>query len=123
MAFWAAYPRRTGKQPAFRSWLRLDPPSGLQEQILSAIELQKRHTWKESSFIPHPATWLNQQRWEDEIQKGKTWTSSNDLARAKDDGAKRKIELAMLQLSDERKGGVWTEEEYQAKLAALTKAP
>ena len=39
--------------------------------MLSAIDTQKKSDqWKKDGgqFIPNPATWLNQRRWEDEVQ-------------------------------------------------------
>lgn len=65
--FWAAYPRKIAKDPARKSFTRLDP--NLLPTILTALDAQKRsEQWlKEGGkFIPHPATWLNQKRWEDE---------------------------------------------------------
>ena len=38
--------------------------------MLAAIERQKQTAqWKENGgqYIPHPATWLNGRRWEDEV--------------------------------------------------------
>lgn len=36
-------------------------------KMLDAIERQKQSDqWQEPKFIPHPTTWLNQRRWEDE---------------------------------------------------------
>ena len=66
--FWAAYPRKTGKGAAKQKYaLALakiagpDPP-GL---LLRALERVKA-TWTDAQFIPHPATWLHQGRWDDE---------------------------------------------------------
>jgi hypothetical protein len=39
--------------------------------ILEKIEVYKQTSqWKKDNgeFIPHPATWLNQERWNDEIK-------------------------------------------------------
>ena len=41
------------------------------EVLLYAIALQKNsQQWKKDNgqYIPNPATWLNQGRWEDEVQ-------------------------------------------------------
>ncbi len=70
--FWDKYPRKTAKQKAIESWLKLNPSGELVSHILAAIELQKQSPqWQKDGgqFIPHPATWLNQRRWEDEIIK------------------------------------------------------
>lgn len=64
--FWAAFPRKEAKQAARKAWGKLRPDAGLLGQMLEAIEQQK--AWKAwlEGFIPHPATWLNGRRWEDE---------------------------------------------------------
>ena len=68
--FWIAYPRKVGKQLALKSWETLNPQNGQVELILQAVETQKTwHAWTKDGgqFIPYPATWLNQRRWEDEL--------------------------------------------------------
>ncbi len=65
--FWDRYPLKVGKGAAEKSWKRqkLTP---LLNEILGALLTQKASAkWHEESgrFIPHPATWLNQKRWED----------------------------------------------------------
>jgi hypothetical protein len=63
--FWAAYPRKVGKDAALRVWTRLGPGNDLLTAILGALEWQ-RAGWTEPQFIPHPRTWLHQGRWKDE---------------------------------------------------------
>lgn len=73
--FWAAYPRKVGKQAAKKSWSRLHPSEELTQAILQAVEAQKQsRQWRGNNgqFIPNPATWLNQGRWEDELPKGES---------------------------------------------------
>ena len=73
--FWAAYPRKVGKQAAKKSWSRLHPSEELTQAILQAVEAQKQsRQWRENNgqFIPNPATWLNQGRWEDELPNGES---------------------------------------------------
>lgn len=67
--FWRAYPNKKAKGDAQRAWKRLKPNAGLAASILQAIEAQKSSedwTKENGKFIPHPATWLNGRRWEDE---------------------------------------------------------
>ena len=69
-SFWAAYPRHTNKKAAILAFLRLNPDEALLATILSAVGKQKQSAqWTKDGgqFIPHPATWLNGRRWEDEI--------------------------------------------------------
>lgn len=69
--FWEAYPKKIGKAAAKKAWnkeLSTLINDDLLETILKAIEMQiKSNQWRQDGgqFIPHPATWLNQERWED----------------------------------------------------------
>ena len=75
--FWAAYPRHTGKQDAYKAFVKLKPNEALMAAILSGIEKQKQSAqWTKDGgqFIPHPATWLNGCRWEDEVPKAAAFT-------------------------------------------------
>ena len=67
-AFWEAYPKKTGKEAARKSFARAKADIGT---MLSALEVQKQsEQWTKNNgqFIPNPTTWLNQGRWEDEVQ-------------------------------------------------------
>lgn len=63
--FWEAYPKKVGKLPAHRAWHKMIDPPPIQE-ILKALEVQKKSKQWQEGFIPNPATWLNQERWNDE---------------------------------------------------------
>ena len=68
--FWVVYPRHTAKQNAKKSFEKLNPDDELLSTMISAVEKQKtsdQWTRDNGQFIPHPATWLNQRRWEDEM--------------------------------------------------------
>ena len=68
--FWSEYPRKVGKKKCRHIWNRLKPSAELSEKIISAVKAYKRtEQWQKNKgqFIPHPATWLNQERWNDEI--------------------------------------------------------
>ena len=69
-SFWSAYPRKIAKVLALKAWQKLRPTPALVRSIMFALEKQKRtEQWQKDGgqFVPHPATWLNQQRWLDEI--------------------------------------------------------
>lgn len=71
--FWTLYPKKVGKQAAWKTWSKLNPSEELTEKILSAVETQKGwKQWKKEDgrFIPNPTTWLNQGRWDDEGMGG-----------------------------------------------------
>jgi hypothetical protein len=69
--FYAAYPRKVGKQDAQKAWAKLKPNAELFALILGAIESQKAGAdWlrDDGQYIPHPATWLRAGRWLDEVR-------------------------------------------------------
>jgi hypothetical protein len=66
IAWWKAYPNKSGKPTALKSWLRDDPDP---EVLLRALAWQvKSEKWTADGgrYIPMPATYLNQRRYEDE---------------------------------------------------------
>lgn len=69
VAFWESYPRKVDKGHARRAWRKatiakaVDPPL-----IVSASErFGRAMTDEDPQYVPHPATWLNGERWDDEI--------------------------------------------------------
>lgn len=70
--FYQLYPRHVGRAAAEKAWSKLNPDAALQERIQAALEWQRPMMLKNKpEYIPHPSTWLNQQRWEDEEPKRK----------------------------------------------------
>lgn len=66
--FWSAYPRKVGKQEAVRRFRKIKPDDSLLATMLSALDAQKQSQQWLKGFIPNPSTWLNQGRWEDEVE-------------------------------------------------------
>lgn len=67
--FWQAYPRKVGKQAALKAFKKVKVSV---EILVEAVEKQKRSSrWRKDNgqYIPNPATWLNQGRWEDEVEQ------------------------------------------------------
>ena len=68
-SFWSAFPNKKAKADAIKAWSKLKPSEALQASILKALEIQGQgEDWTKEGgrFIPHPATWINARRWEDE---------------------------------------------------------
>lgn len=68
--FWSAYPRKVGKGKATEAWANSHGKRPPLADILAAIEEAKSsHQWTKDNgqFIPNPATWLNQSRWDDSL--------------------------------------------------------
>lgn len=77
---WITYPKKVGKQAAiraYRSHIKQIPPI---EQLLAIVDRQKQTDQWKRGYIPNPATWINQGRWDDDItsmdggQNGSTGT-------------------------------------------------
>lgn len=69
--FWKYYPKHKGKAEAVKAFSKINPDNELLEQMLTSLEEQKKsNDWKKNNgqFIPLPSTWLNQMRWEDEVE-------------------------------------------------------
>jgi hypothetical protein len=82
--FWTRYPKKIGKGAAQAAWQKANPQNGLVETILEQVEKAKQTAqWSQENgkFIPHPATWLNQKRWEDDYQPTATHLQAADYLR------------------------------------------
>jgi hypothetical protein len=64
-AFWATYPRRAGKGAARKAWESAIGKASWQEILLAASTFAADPN-RDPEFTPHPATWLNQERWNDD---------------------------------------------------------
>ena len=67
--FWEIYPHKVGKKKAMEVWNKLKPDDESIERIIDALKKQKEtRQWQDKLYVPHPATWLNQERWNDIIE-------------------------------------------------------
>lgn len=64
--FWEAYPRKVGKDAAWKAWQAKSPPLELVMATLAREKQSDQWLKDKGQFIPHPTTWLNQGRWQDE---------------------------------------------------------
>ena len=76
--FWQAYPRKVGKQAAARAFEKATKAGTDPEAIVAAGTAYGAATalWDKADqqFIPHPSTWLNQGRWDDDPN---TWSRTD----------------------------------------------
>jgi hypothetical protein len=84
--FYKKYPRKMGKKDAQKAWNKLKPED--RQLAIKAIDLHIKyweHTNTDRAYIPYPATWLNSERFHDEIiieapkEKEIPWTSTEEL--------------------------------------------
>ncbi|MGV9668058.1 hypothetical protein [Nocardia niigatensis] len=64
--FWAAYPRRVGKGQARTAYAKAIAKAGQQAVLDGALRFATDPNLPEGQYVPHPATWLNGERWTDD---------------------------------------------------------
>ena len=71
-SFWKVYPRHVAKQNAVKAWTKTgaDDSQALTDSIIADVKQRLDGEWrgKDMQYIPHPSTYLNQRRWEDETE-------------------------------------------------------
>ncbi len=64
-AWWKAYPKKSAKKKALQIWNRIKPDAA--KLLADVLNRNKNdHKWV-SGFPPEPTTYLNQERWNDEV--------------------------------------------------------
>lgn len=82
--FWSAYPRRTGKEAARKAWAVVAKRGVTPDRIMAGLHRFAEHPPDDPQFIPHPATWLNQGRYDDEPMEAR---NGNGMGRDQRTGA------------------------------------
>lgn len=100
--FWSKYPKKVGKEAARKAFLKIRPNDELFGKMVDGIDKAKKsQQWQEEHgrYIPNPATWLNQGRWDDELTAASVSGGSNtakyndfDADEALDRALKRSLE-------------------------------
>ena len=71
-AFWSAYPVKKGKLAARKAWDKLTLSDDVVKLIAENMKARMdAGEWEDKQYIPHPATFLNGRRWEDEVTPAK----------------------------------------------------
>ena len=69
--FWKEYPKKVAKAEARKAWQQTEKIRPDTQALIKAIKAQcQTEQWMKNSgaFIPHAATWLRGERWEDEVE-------------------------------------------------------
>ena len=80
--FWSAYPNKKSKKEAEVKFKRIDFKKHTFESIMSSLEKQKQsQDWIKNGgqYVPMPTTWINQERWADEVQAPVQQPSHTDV--------------------------------------------
>ena len=65
-SFWELYPRKVGKGAAEKAWASATKRASAETICAGLRRLMPSLLQEEPRYIPHPATWLNQDRWADQ---------------------------------------------------------
>ncbi|MDD2934726.1 MAG: hypothetical protein PHO76_12655 [Methylotenera sp.] len=70
-AFWSAYPKKSAKIVAEKAWGKARINGDFTNLMDALAEQTLSEQWQKDAgkYIPNPATWINQRRWEDETPK------------------------------------------------------
>ncbi len=69
--FWKVWPKRCAKADARKAWAQTKDIRPELTNLLNAVKAAcKTEAWMKDGgkYIPHPATWLRGERWEDELE-------------------------------------------------------
>jgi len=77
--FWAWYPRKVGKAAARKAWKKCKTDS--ETVIAGALRMATDSNLPEMQFIPHPSTWLNEERWNDDPYPPRGKTNLKEIQR------------------------------------------
>jgi hypothetical protein len=110
--FWSVYPKKVGKKKTKEVWKRIRPAPTpeLVEVMVSTINAWiKSDQWVKDGgqFIPHPTTWLNAGRWEDDAPSGPAIHGVTDImSPSKADHEKLLDEVLLGEESEALKQGI-----------------
>jgi hypothetical protein len=65
---WSLYPRKVGKGQARKAFKAASKKKDFYDLLPKLMDYVQTLEGKDKQFIPHLATWLNGERWEDEVE-------------------------------------------------------
>lgn len=77
--FWKLYPKKVDKKKTLGLWLKLKPDQALISTIMQSLGkycISEGWTKDGGRFVPHASTWLNAERWNDEVAASTAKTAS-----------------------------------------------
>lgn len=78
--FWDVYPRKVGRGAAQKALVKALKKATISKILSGAENYAKSGKLPEMQFIPHAATWLNQERWDDVVEHSATTRTSTSIA-------------------------------------------
>lgn len=73
-----AYPRKVGKKKAIQAIVKAMNEVDIDELLAKVNMFSKSVIGQEAKYIPHPATWFNEGRWEDDTDDWTAWKRNDE---------------------------------------------
>lgn len=68
--FWKTYPRKVDKKGSYKAFKNIPNIVNVASSIIADVETKKySKQWMEPQYIPHPTTYLHQERWLEKTEK------------------------------------------------------
>lgn len=79
--FWKEYPRKIAKGKCFVKFKSICKDEPMFNKLMEGLKKQNELMFKytEEQYIPHPFTWLNQERWNDEVKSSHEKSAVREL--------------------------------------------
>jgi len=67
--FWKEYPKKVTKTESEKKFIKICKNEQIFKEIMEGLKKHKELNWNyiDKQFIPNPLTWLNQERWKDDV--------------------------------------------------------
>lgn len=81
-AFWDLYPRKVNKKKSKEKFFKICKDENTFNAIMRGLKKQMKSVeWQNDGgkYIPHPTTWLNGERWLDEVDEPSDDSNTNDM--------------------------------------------
>lgn len=76
--FWSTYPRKIGKGAARKAWAKALKTADAATITAGAARYATERAGQDPKYTPHPATWLNAERWADEPEQPRLRAAAGD---------------------------------------------
>lgn len=78
--FWSVYPKKVAKAEARKAFAKKVRHEDMTKLLATIDKYKRTKQWSDKQYIPHPTTFLNQERWNDEVVSDrKSWDEMSDF--------------------------------------------
>lgn len=112
--FWLLYPNKSNKKTARNAWLKLNPNDELIEVLAVRVGVHSMSDQWQRGVIPHASTWLNGERWNDELPAAREAKKTPEEI-SNEEWAKMAEERGLKPNRAEREGRIQVDDAYETQ--------